>query len=36
MKLREVGSGDMDLISLVDDRYRWWAVVNAIMNLRVP
>ena len=26
----------MDLIDLAQDRHRWWAVVNAVMNLRVP
>jgi hypothetical protein len=28
--------GGMDWIELVQDRGRWWSVVNAIMNLRVP
>jgi hypothetical protein len=31
---REVGWG-MDWISMAQDRYRWRAVVNAVMNLRV-
>jgi hypothetical protein len=31
----EVGWG-MDLIELAKDRDRLWAVVNAVMNLRVP
>ena len=28
--------GEMDLINLVQDKDRWWAVVNAVMNIRVP
>jgi hypothetical protein len=36
MCLVEVGWGDVDWISLAQDRDRWRALVNAAMNLRVP
>jgi len=35
MDLREVG-GVGDWIELVQDRARWRALVNTVMNLRVP
>jgi hypothetical protein len=34
--LREVGWGNMDWIGLAQDRNRWTALVNLVMNLRVP
>jgi hypothetical protein len=36
MDLGEVGWGDVDWIGLTQDRNRWRALVNSILNLRVP
>jgi hypothetical protein len=36
MDLREIGFEDVDWIHLTRDRDRWRAVVNTVMNLRVP
>jgi hypothetical protein len=34
--LGEVGWGDVDWIVLAQDRNRWRALVNSVLNLRVP
>jgi hypothetical protein len=36
MYLGEVGWSDVDWIGLAQDRKRWRAVVNSVLNLRVP
>jgi hypothetical protein len=36
MDLGEVGWGDVDWICLAQDRNRWRASVNSVLNLRVP
>jgi hypothetical protein len=36
MDILEIGSGGVDWISLAQDRDKWRALLNAVMNLRVP
>jgi hypothetical protein len=36
MDLGDIGWGGVDWIGLAQDRDKWKALVNAVMNLRVP
>jgi hypothetical protein len=36
MDLLEIGWGGVDWIALAQDRDKWRALVNAVMNLQVP
>jgi hypothetical protein len=36
MDLREIAWGDTGWIHLAEDRNQWRALVNTVMNLRVP
>jgi hypothetical protein len=36
MDLVEVGWGDVDWIGLAQDRDKWRALANSVLNLRVP
>jgi hypothetical protein len=36
MDLREIGWGGVNWIDLAQDRDQWRALVNTVMNLRVP
>jgi hypothetical protein len=36
MDIGEMGSGGVEWIGLAQDRYKWRALVNSVMNLRVP
>jgi hypothetical protein len=36
MELRQIGSDVMDWIDLARDRDHWRALLNTVMNLRVP
>jgi hypothetical protein len=36
MDIREAGWDDMDRTDLAQDRGQWMALVNTVINLRVP
>jgi hypothetical protein len=36
MDLQEVGWMDMDMTDLAQDRDKWQALVNVVMNIRIP
>jgi hypothetical protein len=36
MDLREIGWEGVDWIHLTQNGDQWWALVNMVMNLRVP
>jgi hypothetical protein len=36
MNVLDIGWGGVDWIGLAEDRDKWRALVNAVMNLRVP
>jgi hypothetical protein len=36
MELREIGIDGANLIGLAQDRVRWQAFVNKVMNLQIP
>jgi hypothetical protein len=36
MDLIETGCGRIDWMHLVQDRGQWWALMNKVVNLRVP
>jgi hypothetical protein len=36
MDLREIGWDGADWMDMAEDRYQWRALVNTVLNLRVP
>jgi hypothetical protein len=35
MDLRDIGWGSVEWTQLAQDRDRWWAIVNTVMNLQI-
>jgi hypothetical protein len=35
VEMQEVGCGNIDCVDLAQDRYRWGAFVNTVMDLRL-
>jgi hypothetical protein len=36
MNLREIGCDGVDWMDMAKDRDQWWALMNKVLNLRVP
>jgi len=36
LPVKDIGYGGVEWIRLAHDRYKWWAVVNTVMNRQVP
>jgi hypothetical protein len=36
MDLRKIGWEVVDWIHVAQDRYHWWALVDMVMNFKVP
>ena len=36
MNVKEMGLDGMDWVDLAQDKNKWWAVVNVVMNFLVP
>jgi hypothetical protein len=36
MDIREIGCDGINWVDVAQDRDQWWALVNTVLNLRVP